>query len=409
VTWLRQSLDGGVTWSLTTSPADDVTDLIAHPSDPDRAWAVGRASGAFGTSDGGVTWVPGAGVSPGAGLTSLVLAPTSASTLVAGGEGGHGGIWRSTDGGLRWEHASAGPSTPIPDLCFDGAGRVYAVGLGVPLRRASQVPPWEPLNYDGGATSTATSLSVHPGDPSTIAWLAESPEWWIFDRLQVSTDDGVTWQHVTPPPAMSSTWEVRQVAFDSEGTLYAGSQNGDLHRTTDLGAVWQTLDAPWALLRELVPDPLDPDRLHATDNGAYYRSSDRGITWTRHGIGPHAARLPVDLTVSSASSDELSVLAGQLEKQLYQSSNGGTSWIAVGAGLPAVGLTRLAVDPTRPARMLVGTAGAGAWLSLDGGSSFVPCDAGIENTAVVSIAFDPLAPGRAWLSCADGRLFVASF
>jgi photosystem II stability/assembly factor-like uncharacterized protein len=407
-TELWRSRDGGLSWSSTPTPAGDVTDVVAHGTDPDLAWVVSEAQGAFYTLDGGQTWGHSTGISPIANLTSIVLSPVSAGTLLAGGEGGDGGIWRSTDGGLSWRRSNHGLPTPIPNLRFDGLGRVYAVGLGVPVRSDATAPAWELMDYAGGVDSTAASLGVRPGEPGTLAWVDEGPEYWKANRLVVTLDDGATWHDVTPIAGDStSTWEVRRVAFGASGTLYAGTQYGFLHRSDDVGQTWVTSQAPWTFLRELVPDPHDEHRLHATDVGLYATSFDQGQTWTVVFQSERSGQwYPDDFTVSPAVPERFFVLSGQPEKRLLRSDDGGATWSVTGDGLPPGRLNRLAIDPTDPARMLVGTDGAGAYISRDGGARFLPWNAGIEDATVVSVAFDPLRAGVAWLSTTDGRLFV---
>ncbi|MEM7307153.1 MAG: hypothetical protein AAF682_10810 [Planctomycetota bacterium] len=405
-TELWRSLDGGASWSPAGAPAGTIADIAPHPSDPSRATVVAE-EGAFFTVDGGLSWTPAAGLSPIANLTSIAPSAQTATTLLAGGIGGHGGIWRSLDAGASWAPANDGLWTAIPDLRFDGAGRAYALGLGVPVRRAA-ASSWAALDYADGLDSTVADLASDPGDPARIAWVHRTPQWWLHDRLIVSDDDGATWTDVTPPGADTSTYEVRTVAFAPDGTLYAGGQFGSLFRSPDLGQTWLRTDAPWGYVRQLTVDPNDPERLHATDTGSYYTSPDLGRHWAAH-RGPSINWYPDDFTAVAATPGLLYALSGNPEKALYRSTSGGASWTASGAGLPASGLKRLAVDPNDSARLLVGTEGLGVHLSLDGGATFAPSGAGAEGVVATALAFDPSSPGRALLSAADGRLFERDY
>lgn len=410
-TRLWRSIDAGVSWTKVTTPVGDMNDVVAHPSDPARALVVTTKFGARYTQDGGSTWLPVAGLSPTVDLHSVAWSATSPELLFAGDRSGSSGAWRSLDSGLSWERSSAGLKTGIPLLRFDGAGAVFGAGLGVPLRLDDPEGTWLALEHSLGAPATVSSLSVHPSDPNTLAWVNARPAWNEFNQVVVSADAGATWATVTPPNAQSTTFEVLEVAFDADGTLHAASQFGDLHSSPDLGVTWTTVSPqpPWYVLREFVPDPYDAERMFATDERTFFRSVDRGQTWVRRPIGAETEREPVDLAVSPADPSVLYVLVGQIEKALYRSADAGDTWVAFGAGLPEAGVTRLAVDPSNAARMLVGTKHVGVYLSTDGGASFLPWSAGIEHTHVLSVAFDPAHSGRAWLSTAQGELFVLDF
>jgi photosystem II stability/assembly factor-like uncharacterized protein len=406
-TRLFRSLDGGVTWTQVLEPADDLTDILAHPTDAARAWVVGTSSGAHYTVDGGQTWSAGVGMSIMAGLDSIVGSSASATTLFAGGKGGYGGIWRSNDSGVSWQPSGSGLNTPIPDLRFDVTGRAYASGLGVPLRQPTESAAWEVLTYPKGATSRVVDIATHPSDPTILAWLNYKGQF-KFDRVELSTDDGATWTHVTPPTAKTWTEDVSDLAFGSAGTLYTASRNSKFQRSGNLGTTWTTRQAPWSTPIEVVPDPFSNDRVFVTDYSTLHRSADKGNTWTSHSIGAAGNLLPAELVASSTQPDLLYVLAGQVQKELFRSTDAGSTWTAIGSGLPPSGSTHLAVDPNDDGRILV-AASHSLYLSLDGGETFAPFAGVADGARVTSLAFDPSQPGRAWMSTEEGKLHVHDF
>lgn len=105
--------------------------------------------------------------------------------------------------------------------------------------------------------------------------------------------DGETWTPLDVPTG--EVWEV--LAHD--GDLFAGTFPARVYRRTDAG--WDELegfrdqpDAPkWrnpfgddARVRTLEVDPSQPERLLVgLEAGGFYRSDDRGGSWTRHDVG----------------------------------------------------------------------------------------------------------------------------
>ena len=72
----------------------------------------------------------------------------------------------------------------------------------------------------------------------------------------------------------------------------------------------------------------------------------------------------------------------------------GTSWNLVTGNLCSGRVTSIAVDPSNPNTIYVGTAGGGVWKSTDGGSTWTPITDGIQvpfSLYVGAIAVDPKA------------------
>lgn len=403
-----RSLDGGLTWSLLPGPCQDMAAIAAHPTDPLRAWISCAASGILRTLDGGQSWIPSDGAVVAAHVTTLVPSPGDPDTLFAGGVGGQGGVWRSRDGGATWWPANAGLSTTVPELSFDGLGRVYAIGLGLPVRRGVAGAPWRVLHDPVTPSGTAVSLAVPRSAPDTIVWVSSAPAALPKTQIRKSADGGLTWTSATPPGSAGKS--VRSVVFDTEGTLYAPA-GSVLFRSADLGASWTSSSAP-AGTDTIVPHPSDPSVLHGlTILGDYVRSDDGGATWTEHGPEVGDWRHLDELKVSRLDPDRLALLANRdlayTPKTVFHSQDGGTTWTRGGLGLPDGYLLSLDLDPHVLGRVVVGTGTGGVYLSVDHGATFAPWNAGIEDQTVRSVRFDPLSPGSVWTSTNDGRLRTA--
>jgi hypothetical protein len=69
--------------------------------------------------------------------------------------------------------------------------------------------------------------------------------------------------------------------------------------------------------------------------------------------------------------------------RLYKSTTGGTTWTAVGAGLPNIPANAVAVDPSDSRRVFVGT-DIGVYESADYGATFQPFMEGMPLGTVVT-------------------------
>ena len=80
---------------------------------------------------------------------------------------------------------------------------------------------------------------------------------------------------------------------------------------------------------------------------------------------------------------------------LFFSTNGGTNWAAVNAGLTVSDVCAFAVSPNGAGgtNLFVGTAGGGAFLSTNGGTSWTAVDSGLTDSDVYTFAVSPNGAG----------------
>ena len=77
---------------------------------------------------------------------------------------------------------------------------------------------------------------------------------------------------------------------------------------------------------------------------------------------------------------------------VLRSTDGGASWDATNNGLPSARVTAVALDPSNPSTVYVGT--PGVFKSTDGGETWAPAANGIPSSSlgVAAIAVDPAHP-----------------
>ncbi|MEV6968133.1 S8 family serine peptidase [Hamadaea sp. NPDC051192] len=214
------SRDGGQTWEQKAHQNGIPLALLVHPADPDRisiSWGRIDAVATFSTVDGGQTWK---NLYQDRYATALVGDPAKPNRMWFGTPEG---LYRSDDGGVT--------STKVLD------GQINAISFEGRRMVVGGAQLWS--STDGGRTFRA-------GDAGPL-------DLWVSDIVQVggvyyaattsysaygvlkggrgvlrSTDGGRTWHNVS---TALQNLDVLSLAVSADGrTLFAGTQNGGVHR-----------------------------------------------------------------------------------------------------------------------------------------------------------------------------------
>lgn len=318
----------------------------------------------------------------GADVRSLVFDPTNPDRAFAGTSGGH--VYVSEDGGESWREAF-GRSAPFPGwvvgtLAFDPnrPGRLWAGLWGV--WGGGRVAWSDDLGaswalHDSGlpAGDQVYALAFVPGAAGRLFAATRSGVW-------RTDDDGAHWSRTSESEPrliqVSSLW----VDPQQPERILAGTWRRAF-RSLDGGATWREIPNGMLLDSEVFAIqavPGEPGRLWASTCGWIYRGEDYGDRWTRvrHGF---AERRTPSLLVLSADR----VLAGTVAG-LHLSTDGGETFRRTSDG--ALPILAMAAHPARPRRVLIGTEGAGIWVSEDGGETLSPRLAGTANVRVPALA-----------------------
>lgn len=227
-----------------------------------------------------------------------------------------GGVWKTTDAGLRWENISDGffntgsvgaiaVAESDPNVIYVGMGEHAVRGVmtshgdGV-YRSTDAGRTWTHVGLD--RTRAISRIRVHPNNPDLVYVAAQgAPYGETEDRgVYRSSDGGETWEQVLYIDQRSGASDL-SMDMTNPRILYA--------------SFWDHLRRPWVVES-------------GGDGSSIWKSTDGGTTWTeiRNGLPEVMGKTSVD--VSRADPDRLFAIVEAADDQggLYRSDDAGASW-----------------------------------------------------------------------------------
>ncbi len=235
------------------------------------------------------------------------------------------------------------------------------------------------------------------------------------------------WQPIGPDRIQSAdAGRLSTIAIDPRNrqVMYAGGAQGGVWKTSNGGASWTPLtdDQCSLAMGSIALDPVNPDIVYAGtgelhfSGDSYYgcgvlRSLDAGATWTHLGAsvfdtqdgGARVSRLLLDPRTAGTPGTTVVHVASSFG--LYRSTNGGTTWTRVLAGIA----TDLVMHPQDPNILYaaIGATGGGSTngvhRSSDGGLTWTQLAGGFPTQEVgrIALAMAPSAPTTLYAAIQD--------
>ena len=258
---IYKSTDAGRSWAhIGLDDTRHIGTIRVHPQNPDTVFvaALGHAfgrneqRGVFKSTDGGVTWQHTLFVSDKAGAVDLSIDPLNPRIIYAaiweayrsfhmissGGE--DSGIWRSVDGGETWQNISANRGLP--------EGILGKVGIAASPAQSGRVYALIE-NADGG---------MYRSDDYGDSWRYVARNNDIISRAWY-------YMHLTPDP------------LDAD-TVYVN--NLRLWKSVDAGKTYSMIGTPHGDNHDLWIDPQNPQRMVQGNDGGACVSLNGGASWS---------------------------------------------------------------------------------------------------------------------------------
>jgi len=405
---VQRSTNGGQTWQQANTgidarvgPSQDaipVFSLSIDEQDPDIVW-VGTQGirGVFKSTDGGLSYQrKDTGITENEGLTlrNFMVHPTNSAIVVVSGE----------------------LSTGVQGLQFEKV-------KGVLYKTTNGGDSWTKI-WEGD--SLARWLCIGEDDPDEMELFTG-----IFDReafnttglgVLATTNNGADWYPINSGitgslfvGGMSMSHGEPEVTIIGTGN-YTENQNGlfgGVFRSTN-EIDWELVLGPQDTNAPGSPDNVftaaafahsDPDVVYVANALAFYRSTNSGITWTRHSgvdgvpYGPPGVRSGVPIEIAVDKDDANIVFVNNYGGGVFKSTNGAQTWQVLGRGYTGADVRKVAVNPQNRSQLLA-NGRSGPFQSLNAGEEWTGISYGPVTGAAEwnNAAYDPTNGSTIYIS-----------
>ncbi len=343
-------------------------------------------------------------------------------------EGNDGGLYKSPNGGVKWEHKTngmaismmyrlaVGQTSPVVLTGLQDNGtklkgtngkwsdKIGGDGMDCAINKTNSNIMYGELYFGdiqrstNGGQSWTNIYSNIPGAPSG-AWvtpfqLVPSDNTSIiaaYDAVFKSADQGTTWTQIGSTAQIGvDVKTLLAVAPSNASVIYTGT-SGALWRTIDGGTTWNSLSVPGSGMTSLAIHPTDPNTLwvvrsNYTAGQKVFKSTNGGSTWVN--VSGTLPNLPVNAVVYQNSTSNGLYIG--MDIGVYYKDDSMSDWELFAEGLPNAEVTDLEIDYTN-SYLFASTFGRGIWkteLRNTVPSCFYPIHVTEKNITNTSIRFE---------------------
>jgi hypothetical protein len=303
----------------------------------------------------------------------LAFAPGRPTTIYLGGDGG---LFRSATSGASWKALNRGLGiTELEYLAMDPATSQWLLAgtQDNGTIRYEGSPVWSHVADGDGGDCGVNHLS------STQVYHS-----YYGVSLERSNDKGDTWTLLSPP-SMPALFYPPVEVFGT--TVAIGGASVVVSRNS--GTTWKSvsLGLPAGDVASAMDVP-DPSTIFVgTRQGRVLKLAWTGAGWSKSTLASPTPRYVSCLTVDPGTPKRLWVTISQIGGGLvYRSEDTGASWVNCTAGLPAIPMNSVAVDPANSQHVWV-AADVGVYESVNLGGAWSSFSSGLPNAIAADLVF----------------------
>ncbi len=175
-----------------------------------------------------------------------------------------------------------------------------------------------------------------------------------------TTDGGTTWTRYNFGIATGFAYTLAMDPTNSNVIYAGGTENSApaVYKTTNSGTNWSKLAGTGlaGTVYALAIDPSNPNLIYAGTSSSLYKSTNAGNNWSTTGFpGGYTKTICIDVTSVKATI----IYAGTYSNGVYQSTNNGSNWTQMNAGLDDRNINSLKVSSNQ--FLFAGTYGGSAY------------------------------------------------
>lgn len=312
--------------------------------------------------------------------------------------GNDGGLYRSYGGGAKWDHLNTQmPISQFYSIITDNAAPYNIYGgmqdNGVWFGSSANSPedPWESLMGGDGMV-----VAVDTRDNNIVYTGFQFGNYFRIDKTN-GDRKGITPGHDIGNTPNRWNWRTpARLSHHNQDIIYMGSQY--VYQSLDQGKTWTTIspdltkneksgNVPFATLSVVEESPFEFGTLYAgSDDGNVWITRNNGGNWESLNAG-----LPEDRWVSSIAPSKhvegvvYITLNGyrydEFKTYVFKSSDYGKTWTAINGNMPEESTNIILEDHTNPNILYLGT-DHGLYVTMDGGNNWNLFQGEIPNVAI---------------------------
>ncbi len=269
------------------------------------------------------------------------------------------GMYRSSNGGNTWSHAGLTDNAMMSTILYTPDGRMFA---GNSDNIASHVfissdngSSWN-MNETGFSSTRTTDFAYNKQGKIFVG------SGWA--RPMHSSTDGINWNGpLWSAAGFSANTVCIAVAIDSTDKIFVGTEAQGVLRSTNNGASYSWVGFSGGDVTDIKISPnqdvyVAHDVFSGSGNGALYRSTDGGSSWSSNLMPAHG----LTNCIFTASKDSIYV---GTTLGVWISTNSGATWTPLNSGLNPGNVVIHTLELGQDGFLYAGTGGAGVYRSVN--------------------------------------------